>query len=379
MRSFIILILSQRPTSRQIALEEALLESQSAADLVVSGLFSPSSIFSLILFRIRSLHCKPQPLSILIGNNIPYAPMLLRLFFPGSRIIADLGYPITDIPDISLWRRALYLISDTTTFFFSTRVLLESSAQVSRFSSAFHCIPILSRKLYPFLVHASSKTQSAPSSSSDSFEFINTYDPYFLFRGRLNEESGIDILLRALCEFSHLPTHCSKLRLTVLGYGKYAESCASLAASHSAYFHYIDQFVPSEMLKAYTLNTLFSIGQLNSLVPRLRYTVPHKFYEAMSLNKPYLTPLYPPFIEFIRQEAIICFKLTNSWHNDQELLNIFPFLLKYPATRDFIDILGRLILRSSSGSSQSPLAMLLSSDKFDTFCFDTNRKSIEGI
>jgi hypothetical protein len=379
MSSLIILIISQRPTSRQIALEKALLELHLPADFVVSGLCNLSSILFLIAFRIRSILGKSQSLSILIGNNIPYASILLRLIFPSSRIIADLGYPITDIPDITLWRRALYLISDTTMLFSSTRVLLESSAQVSRFSNFFNILPVLSRKFYPFLVHASSKTQSASFSCSDSFELINPCDPYFLFRGRLNEESGINILLSALREFSLLPTHCQKPRLTVLGYGKYTDNCTSLASTHSDYFYYIDQFIPSDLLKAYTLKTLFCIGQLNSTVPRLRYTVPHKFYEAMSLNKPYFTPLYPPFLEFIRQEAILCFEITNSWCNDKELIDIFPFLLKYPAARDFIDILSRLMLRSSVGSSQYPLVMLLPSDQFDTFCFDINRKSIEGF
>ena len=188
MKSFIILITSQLPPSRQIALRKALLNANRPAEYIVSDLFNLRSILSLIDFRLRSILQGQgrQRFLIFIGNNIPYSSVFLRLIFPGSYIIADLGYPITDIPVITLWRRVLYVFSDFFTLFFSSKVLLESTAQVARFSVFFSNFPIIARKFLPLLVYVPFKPQSASCSPPQSFNSLKAFSPYFLFRGRLN-------------------------------------------------------------------------------------------------------------------------------------------------------------------------------------------------
>lgn len=306
-----VFISSKAFTSRQEALCKYLNNSASDSRLFLGGNCYLSLIINAFSLRAKSVFESHSSFRFLIGNNLPFVPFLFRILFPLSSICSDLGYPIIDIPSIAIWRKLIYMLSDLLLVLVSTRVLVESKSQVTRLTSYFYLAPYVIRKIYPFFVlpqaHLSFNISRQPSPINPPV----LPRSYLLFRGRLNLESGILILLNAFLKSSSSPSH-AKPSLFILGYGKFSQECHLSSFKYPHIIKFCHHHVSSEFLYNATSSSLITVGQLNANVPRLKYTLPHKFFESMVLSKIYLTPLYPPFIDFVRNNAVECIYLDSS-------------------------------------------------------------------
>lgn len=270
----------------------------------------PKSIFLLSkkLFKYRVKDNKYTKKIFFIGNNSPFQTLIIRFIFPFSTIISDLGYPVLDIPYINFQRRYIYLISDLFTLFLSDFIFLESEAQKKRFKNT-TLTKIFKNKLQVLFVvdpEYIKGLQDIGSLNYKKFSFIerlNNNQRYILFRGNLNFESGIDKIVK--CFLKNIKIYKSKkIGLKIVGKGKYLSKLNIINAENNLSFDIQDSFFSYKKLAKFIKNSSLMIGQFNHEVNRCKYTLPHKFFESMLSEVPYMTPNYPAFEYFIENNLV---------------------------------------------------------------------------
>ena len=250
------------------------------------------SILPAILFNALILNKK---VSILFcfecWEFYPVAKFLLPI--KNITVIVDLGYPVLDISAVNLppWYKAKVSKLELLLEQANTKVLVESDQQNQHLKCFFK-----KAKVYTFFVTESAGLNSEskfPSSSQESLpDFIGFKNKYILFRGTLNLESGIiDIMQSFITHFQCNPASC--WHLLVHGRGEFQDDVALLANSTER-ISFISQHLTVSQLKLMMTHSEAIIGQFNLSSNRPYLTVPHKFVEALKLQKLYLTPFRPP-------------------------------------------------------------------------------------
>lgn len=250
---------------------------------------SNKSIFSLFFRVYKSLRIyKPQ--KIVIGYNSRVLVLyiyILKIIFEFD-LIYDLGYPISDIPKLNFLRRVLLSVFDYLLIKFSVLVIVESLEQKLFVESKYNksVIVYFAYIDFPISLHVSSR-----------FDFN-----YFLFRGRLNYESGI---LTWISEFIKYKRHGS-YKLVILGYGDLETDVNNLIKNNLSDIIFLNSYVAESELISIISNASCLLGQINSNESRLQKTIPHKFFESVYFRKVYLGYIYPPVRTIIGDTFFNC-------------------------------------------------------------------------
>ncbi len=202
---------------------------------------------------------------------------------------------------------------DFVSFHLSSRVLLESNAQVD-FVHKFFLAP--RRKLIRAWMGVDEK------------EFF--YDPSIkkraiftiLFRGRFLPESGILTVIETAKKLEQ-----SNIQFLIIGAGfMYREVNAIMAKLAPTNIEMINEKIPSIDLREHMLSCRISLGQMADH-PRLDRTLPCKLFESLVLKLPYLTGRNAGVMELLKEDET-CFAVEPN--NSDDLVKKILFLRDHP-------------------------------------------------
>jgi len=219
--------------------------------------------------------------------------VLLIVILTGRRPILDAGWSLTESTLIrSSGFRSLIKISksyliDLFAFHFSRKVFLESNEQVDFVSRKFG---VSRKKLSRLFTGVNEKIfESIWSNLSSGDPHRATTDGKFtiLFRGKNNQEAGLDCILGAA---------------EILKYEEVQFLIATDFMSKDIYIPpnvqiFTNRLSEVEMVKFYSISDL-CLGQISSN-PRIERTIPHKAFEALYFSKCYLTLPSKPILELL--------------------------------------------------------------------------------
>jgi hypothetical protein len=198
------------------------------------------------------------------------------LFSFFRRPVLDAGWPLYDGVITSRREYGLFgskllktLLIDLLAFQFSKKVLVESEGQKRRISRRYF---VPRRKISVLLT------------GFDEMRFsdVNRDDPKYsfnvLFRGGAQEEAGLDVFF----ESDQFLMNNTNLRLRVVtnNFKPKSETQTSIEL--------VNRYLSDDELQVFFAEADLILGQLSDH-KRLNFTIPHKFFEAAFLAKPYLT------------------------------------------------------------------------------------------
>ena len=199
-------------------------------------------------------------------------------------IVLDAGWPLTDgvlsRGNRNGYKRRLFVsyLIDFVSFHSSHIVLVETSAQRARVHKLYF---VPSKKLHRNFTGYNEtsllnvESQSEKITSVKNFLSLGGRPLTVLFRGKINRESGIEVILKVA---SKLQNSISLIVLT---------SSDKVLSDVPINCHVITDVSTSEMAYIYSIADI-TLGQLSSH-PRLAYTIPHKAFESGFFSKSYLT------------------------------------------------------------------------------------------
>ena len=219
--------------------------------------------------------------------------VLLIVILTGRRPILDAGWSLTESTLIrSSGFRSLIKISksyliDLFAFHFSRKVFLESNEQVDFVARKFG---VSRKKLSRLFTGVNEKIFESIWSnlSSGDPHRATTYGKFtILFRGKNNQEAGLDCILGAA---------------EILKYEEVQFLIATDFMSKDIYIPpnvqiFTNRLSEVEMVKFYSISNL-CLGQISSN-PRIERTIPHKAFEALYFSKCYLTLPSKPILELL--------------------------------------------------------------------------------
>jgi len=218
----------------------------------------------------------------------------------GKRVILDAGWPLLDgvFSRGITWKNFLkipiqYLL-DYLAFHSASLVLLESQQQLERVRTHFF---VRAQKLRVSYTGLNEKRFANSGNVSRRVQHIMSQhaasgrQTLVMFRGKLNNESGIEQILKAanLLKTEATFVFLSDKRVDSL---HLTENCYALV-----------DVLDSEMASLYRHSDI-ALGQLSNH-SRLKYSIPHKAYEADFFGIPYITPIETKFIEFLRSDLTV--------------------------------------------------------------------------
>lgn len=242
-----------------------------------------SGVFPMIA-KIRSMRSKLSKHDhVLIMSPCHKMAIFVRLL-TRSQIILDAGWPLTDgqlsrkLTLLTLLRLPKIFLVDLTAFRCANLILVESETQKNRVIKLFKINPNRVKVSFTGLNETrfnSIKTIS-PSMHKVS-DFISSWESELivLFRGKINPESGIEIILKAA---EYLGGKCK----FILQIGN-----SKISNNYSSNCLIVNEVSDQQLTELYSVSDIV-LGQLSNH-PRLRYTIPHKAYEAAFFGKCFIT------------------------------------------------------------------------------------------
>ena len=237
--------------------------------------------------------------SVLIVMSPSHKATFPAKVITGKRVILDAGWPLTDgvisrgITFIKVPKLVKSFLLDLVSFHFADVILVESRAQLERIHRIFG-IPINRIRVSFTGVNETSfslinqETPTLLKFKDDSFDCTQKIN--VLFRGRINKESGIENILAAA---KILETEANFILVT--GPNRILENISSNCFLYSS----ITEFEIAEIYK----NSDIALGQISNH-RRLRYTIPHKAFEAGYFGKPYISTRSPGILELYSEESV---------------------------------------------------------------------------
>lgn len=214
---------------------------------------------------------------LIIGSPCSILVIICRLALPFSKILYDAGWPLIDglmSRKYSLWAKILgfiklYLI-DLLAFHLSDLISIESLSQKSFVKKTFL---ISSSKIFVSYTGFNEVRHR---------EFENTLTPRakidnkIIFRGKYNLEAGLEFLAESSYYLD------KNLKLLII--------CPNLPAGieFNENTEIVRRRITSGQLIQYYSDCKISLGQLG-ISRRTRKTIPHKFFESIFFEVPYLT------------------------------------------------------------------------------------------
>ena len=253
----------------------------------------------------------------LSGTNVVYVVMSPCHFFvpmlhtlSKSPIVLDAGWPLSDATFrgsiMNHWKFLKSFCIDFLAFQLADRLILESEAQMQRCAKRF----LLSkRKLSVVYTGVNErKFEEVVAMCPPELENWSGTGKYVLFRGKYNLESGLERVIEIVTN----------------GFEGYAVICTNklpfFTLQNPRVLVITRQLTLSEMKFVYQ-ESKFSLSQL-STHPRLRYTIPHKVFEAIYFNSPLMSFGTEAVKEIFRSEKSFL-KIPEGASNNQitELMN----------------------------------------------------------
>ncbi len=179
-------------------------------------------------------------------------------------------------------------IVDFVSFHLSSKVLLESNAQVD-FVNKFFLVP--KKKL----VHAWMGVDEKEFFYDHSIKKRTIFT--VLFRGRFLPESGIQTVIESAKKLEG-----SGIKFLIIGHGfMHLEVSALMAKLAPTNIEMINEKIPSKELREQMLSCHISLGQMADH-PRLARTLPCKLFETLALKLPYLTGRNKAVFELLTED-----------------------------------------------------------------------------
>ena len=293
---------------------------------LLDGLFLALSIYPSIFWQ--SIFKRRNCIVFVCFESWDLYPFLWIYRLMGiAKVVVDLGYPAEDISAASLPSGYIQKVSALENFLNHSgiNILLESEQQSLRVKTL-----LPKSSVFPhFVLESSGLDYVADSTQACYPAFLDPYSKYILFRGTLNQESGILQVVHTfsayLAKFPDFP-----LNLIVHGSGQFKSELQKLVSSlHRVY--YFSEFIEAPVLHNLMSSATAIVGQFNVSSPRPLLTIPHKFVEALSLGKLYMTPFFPPMefylYKLLQPDYLNCIKLSSDpfldWlsilHNDPSI------------------------------------------------------------
>jgi len=296
-RHFYFLTWEELSYSRTGVLYKGLLKKEESCQILK---LSQQKYFTNIenLFRLRKTLHKNS--IFVVGSPCSILAIICRIALPNSKIIYDSGWPLTDglisrkfsAPIKMFQYLKLYLV-DFLAYRCSNLVAFETE----------HQRKIAKRK---FLIRDSKVFVSYTGFNEADFGILNDNNlsrtksnRRVLFRGKYNLESGLEFLAETSY---HLD---SNIKLTII--------CPNLPSeiNFSEKVEIIKTRLSNSELAEHYLNSSISLGQLG-VSPRTTRTIPHKFYESVFFEVPYLTRRAMGILELLPNEEHVLYFEHNS-------------------------------------------------------------------
>jgi hypothetical protein len=216
-----------------------------------------------------------------------------------KKVILDAGWPLTDgvlSRGISINKIPKLLhsfILDLISFHAADIILVESHAQYQRIQRLF-AIPKSRLRVSFTGVNESAFFLSNISTIEESRiknDLIHIPQKLnVLFRGRINKESGIENIIAAAKELTLEANF-----IFVTGANRILEKIPSNCFLYS-------EITEAEIKEIYSISDI-TLGQI-SRHRRLKYTIPHKAFEAGYFEKVYITPISPSLLELYPDDSV---------------------------------------------------------------------------
>jgi len=224
---------------------------------------------------------------------------ILKIFFH-QPVILDAGWSLTDghiargFNGLKSFRLPLVFIIDFISFHFADLVILESRGQVIRVNKLFR---VSKSKLVVNFTGLNENKYSAKSGESEIIRLVKKrildldLSTIILFRGKLNKESGFSNILSAA------------LRLQDQSAFVFVIGARDLNVDFPSNCIVVSGISDDELKQVYSLSDI-AIGQVSSH-PRLKYTIPHKAYEAGYFATAYVTSNSNGVREFLENDSAL--------------------------------------------------------------------------
>lgn len=210
---------------------------------------------------------------------VPIAKLIIK-----KPVILDAGWALIDgefsrgLNGKRLIRFPLVYLIDFLAFICSDFILVETSRQVSRIHKLFH---IKRSKMRVSLTGLNEFNFLSSSRPSSVIETLSTNDLFnharlkILFRGKINQESGVETIIKAAQESDR-----DKFYIFAIGSQDTLDNIPLNATV-------LRDLSMGDLKHLYEIVDV-CIGQF-SVHPRLNFTIPHKAFEAAFFGKPYIT------------------------------------------------------------------------------------------
>ena len=199
-------------------------------------------------------------------------------------VILDSGWALTDgqlsrgFSSASLLRVPTIYLVDFLAFHFANLILMESKAQIKRSSRKFM---IKQSKMKVSFTGLNETTFRTENNNSELIKKVNNKLSKLgngltvLFRGKVNNESGFEYICEAARRLENKVSF-----IFLIGQNDVQREFPANVIS-------ISGISDSEMCQIYNMSDI-ALGQISSH-PRLRYTIPHKAFEAGFFATPYIS------------------------------------------------------------------------------------------
>jgi glycosyltransferase involved in cell wall biosynthesis len=223
-------------------------------------------------------------------------------------VILDAGWSLTDgtlsrgFKVQSLYKLPMVAAIDFVSLHSANLVLVESSLQRKRVQKLFG-LPLKKMHVsYTGVDESQFKEElNPPLTESDLVlelrEYVNHKSPIVLFRGKVNKEAGF----QNICDAARILSNHANF-IFILGDRDVLPNDLEnvIRLSHVS---------PSEMQEIYAMADV-AVGQISDH-PRLKYTIPHKAFEAGYFKKAYVTTGSQGIKEIYKEESIIYLSNSN--------------------------------------------------------------------
>ena len=279
-----------------------------------------------MIYELVELRKKLKYNSVIIVMSPAHKIAPLAKLITGKKIYLDAGWPLTDgvlsrgVQSYQILKLITSFLLDFISFHSADIIQVESMAQLDRINRIF-AVPRKRLRVSFTGVNegAFSQSKSETPKIIKLKEYLeeNSKALTVLFRGRINNESGIKTIIAASKELQFEANF-----ILVTGPNKVLENLTSNC-------FLVSNVTDAEMGQIYTLSDV-ALGQI-SMHSRLRYTIPHKAFEAGYFGKCYVTPRSMGLMELYSSDSIYFLEEASVDH----LVSALRSLMKYELRRRY--------------------------------------------
>ena len=252
------------------------------------------------------LNTTNRHLNIFVVMSPSHSLVILLKLFRVKKIILDAGWPLADstlnkFTISSISKKLKNIAIDAITFRISNVILVESPEQEAHICKFYRVSKKKLRSIYTGVsIHRFDCEAKRPKELPNLVGRKN----YMLFRGKMNKESGLNSILDL---YLSLP---EDFFLVIATNKKIIKPLPERIIV-------LDRLLEDSEIKWLYENSIASFGQFGNS-RRMSRSIPHKFFESVEFNIPYLTPIYAPIMRLLGPEYK--FWVTKQNHFDYELL-----------------------------------------------------------